>query len=179
MNQWKVILAALVIFAAGAGTGALTMKLNQPPITPTASNPIPHRNLEGTNSVNNPPRPGPPGPPGPERHAQFFVQRMQEKLNLTPEQTQRVLTIMTNSQERMKMEFASVQELINKELTPEQMEKFKEAFSRDRRRGGDGERGERGDRGDRDGRDWDKDKRSRDGEKPPGSNDSHNEPKKD
>lgn len=175
MNQWKVILAALVIFAAGAGTGALTMKLSQPASATKASITSPQRQPGGTNSVGNPQRPGPPGPPGPERHAQFFVQRMQEKLNLTPEQTQRVLTIMTNSQERMRLEFASVQEQINKELTPEQIEKFKEAFSRDRRRGD----GERGDRGERDDRDWDKDKRPRDGEKPPGSNDTNSEPKRD
>lgn len=176
MNQWKVILAALVIFAAGAGTGALTMKLVQPSAR-TVANPVAPQSAGVINSTNNPPRPGPPGPPGPERHAQYFLKRMQERLKLTPEQSQRVLIIMTNSQERMKLEFQSVQEQISKELTPEQMEKFKEAFSRppDRRRGD----GERGDRGERDGRDWDRDKdRSRSGDKSD-SNNVPDEPKRD
>ena len=121
MNPWKVILATLVIFAAGMVTGGLAMKRLQP--------------LPTTTKV----------PPSLQRVE--LLRRMAKRLDLTPSQQERIEQIVRESQERTKKaweqvrpmihdEFQRVQDRIREELSPEQEKKFEKLLteSRDRRR---------------------------------------------
>ena len=121
MNPWKVILATLVIFAAGMVTGGLAMKRLQP--------------LPTTTKV----------PPSLQRVE--LLRRMAKRLDLTPSQQERIEQIVRESQERTKKaweqirpmihdEFQRVQDRIRDELSPEQEKKFEKLLteSRDRRR---------------------------------------------
>lgn len=110
MNVWKVILAALVIFAAGVITGGLTVRLK--------IQEVPERRT---------------APPGPRRGD--LLDRMQRQLYLTPLQRERIEVVLRESHERMKTLWDSiapqaqeeqrrVHELIKAELTPEQQQTF-------------------------------------------------------
>jgi hypothetical protein len=107
---WKVILAALVIFSAGAVTGRLSLKLEsaKPRATQKTSPPREHGDL---------------------------VERMQRDLELTPDQRKRIEHILAESQDRVKKlcdsinpqvhdEYRKVRENIRAELTPPQQEKY-------------------------------------------------------
>ena len=135
MKAWKVILAALVIFSAGAITGGLVIKLTSPiPRTP-------------------PPRSGQfpaVGHPRPD-----FLGRMQRELNLTAIQRQHIEQLLRGSQDHIKQlydtiappvreEHLHVREQIKSELTPEQRNKFEEVFKPrgSRKPGGDSKSGE-------------------------------------
>jgi len=113
VNTWKPILAALVIFAAGVVTGGLTVNLRQ---QPAAKKPVAM------------PR---------ESQLRELSRRMQAELDLTPEQRERIETIIHDSQERVKSlrdgvgqktgeEFREMRQKIRDELTPEQRRKFAE-----------------------------------------------------
>ena len=121
MNPWKVILATLVIFAAGMVTGGLAMKRLQ--------------TLPTTTEV----------PPSLQRVE--LLRRMAKRLDLTASQQERIEQIVRESQERTKKaweqvrpmihdEFQRVQDRIREELSPEQEKKFEKLLteSRDRRR---------------------------------------------
>jgi Spy/CpxP family protein refolding chaperone len=108
-----VTLATLVIFSTGLITGVVLVKQ----LTPVS------------------PRPAvlPQGPGWP----QFFY-RIKTELDLTPEQEQRVSTILRESQERTRgiarAEFGKVREQIQGELTPVQKEKFERLIKERQRR---------------------------------------------
>jgi len=117
VNTWKPILAALVIFAAGVVTGGLTVNLRQ---QPAAKKPVAM------------PR---------ESQLRELSRRMQAELDLTPEQRERIETIIHDSQERVKSlrdevgqktseEFREMRQKIRSELTPEQRKKFAELMQR-------------------------------------------------
>ena len=113
MKIWKVILATVVIFAAGVLAGGLAMKHWTP-------------------------KPQPPKPPVPGiLSQQRFQSRLKEKLQLTAEQTNRIDRIFAESNERVRIlwgligpelqkELQEVRESIRAELTPEQREKFEQ-----------------------------------------------------
>jgi hypothetical protein len=117
---WKVILATVVIFAAGVLAGGLVMKQILP-------------------------KPQPPKPPVPGiLSQQRFQSRLKEKLHLTPEQTNRIDRIFAESNERVRIlwgligpelqkELQAVRESIRAELTPEQKEKFEHLLKRPER----------------------------------------------
>lgn len=141
MKEWKVILAALVIFAAGVVTGGLTVQLKL-------------RNLPQTSA---------PANLGPLRPKGDLLDRMQRQLYLTPVQRQKIEVILRDSHERMKQlwesiapqaqeEHRRVHELIRAQLTPEQQKKYEEMLkartssrSKDERRRRDESREERRD----------------------------------
>ncbi len=115
MKVWKVILAALVIFAAGVVTGGLTVRLRTPHPAPA------------NGSVN----------VGPLRPHRDLLDRMQRQLYLTPTQREHIEKILRDNHERMKQlwdtiapqaqeERRRVHELIRAELRPEQRERFEE-----------------------------------------------------
>jgi Spy/CpxP family protein refolding chaperone len=126
VKTWKPVLAALVIFAAGVVTGGLTV------------------NLKGNASIGLP-------KPSPLARVKAWAnqradgqlrdlsRRMQEHLELTPAQRERVQAIIRDSQSRMKAlweqvgpkareELRQVLEKIRTELNPEQRTKFEELF---------------------------------------------------
>ena len=104
MKPWKVILAAVLIFAAGAMAG--TSLTRRAPRAATNSRPM------GTNQVS-PPTAAP----------NFVVQRLEflrqaeRQLDLTPEQRAKVEQIMTDSRQRTR--------LVMEKLTPELRDELK------------------------------------------------------
>ncbi len=117
MNIWKAILAALVIFFAGAVTGSLAVKLlqNQPRV-----------------QSNRPDRPD----PGLNRRRDY-LSRLDRELELTPVQHQRIEKILSDSQDRMRKLWLTIDpkakedikvthERIREVLTPEQQRRFEE-----------------------------------------------------
>lgn len=142
MNTWKVILATLVIFAAGVVTGGLLVghadrvKLRARPNW----RPLP---------AENPPRPAEPGspreafrPPGvPAAVPQFlrkeFLERLDREVNLTPEQRERIEQVIREGQERnrlfwdrvspeLRKEIAEARKQIQAVLNPDQRARFDE-----------------------------------------------------
>jgi Spy/CpxP family protein refolding chaperone len=116
VSAWKAILAAVVIFFAGAATGGLVARLRQdrshlhPPVAVTIAGPV--MRME-------------------------FLKRIEKQLNLTPTQREHIEGLLRDSQERMKTlwepiapkaraEFDQVRERILAELTPAQQSKFEE-----------------------------------------------------
>jgi len=110
---WKVILATIVIFAAGVFAGGMFVKFN----TPQTSQP-------------KPPVPG-------ILSQQHFQARLKQELQLTADQTNRIDKIFADSKERIKIlwnligpevqkERQEVHENIRAILTPEQREKFEQ-----------------------------------------------------
>ncbi len=124
MNNWKPILAALVIFAAGFVTGGLAFPGGQRTVMSRAE---PSRE-NGDRELR------------PERsrdgHLRDLCGKLQEELSLTPIQRQRIEEIVRVAHERVKVvadnmgprinaEFKQMEADILKELTPDQAERFK------------------------------------------------------
>ena len=132
MKLWKVILASVVIFAAGAVTGALVIKSAQP-VAPVVKAPEPHV-------------------PMPPIVQDRFLQRMKKELSLTPEQAAHFDKIFSESRERLRLlwdligpevkaEMREVQDKVRAELKPEQRQRFEELLKErpPHRGGGPGE----------------------------------------
>jgi len=118
VNTWKVILATMVIFAAGVVTGGLLV-----------------RNVESHYSVHR--RPGAvratqPSSPGGMRLE--FLRRAQRELGLTSEQKQRIDAILKESQDRtrnkIREELQRTRTEFREVLTPEQRVQFEELIKR-------------------------------------------------
>jgi Spy/CpxP family protein refolding chaperone len=123
VSPWKVILATLVIFTAGLFTGALGIRHFTPPEPKPAFKPTPDN------------------PFLPWMVREQFVQFLAENINLTPEQKDKVLKIVHESQQRtriltslvepeMREELRATRESIREVLTPEQREKYEEILKR-------------------------------------------------
>jgi hypothetical protein len=126
---WKVILATIVIFIAGAFAGGMVVK---------------SRTLV-------PAQPQPPIPP--ILAQQRFQQKLKRELQLTGDVTNRIDKIFAESNPRIKIiwdllnpemqkELKEVRDAIRAELTPEQREKFEQLLKQSHRP--DGRRGPRG-----------------------------------
>lgn len=129
MKIWKVILATIVIFIAGAFAGGMVVK---------------SRTVV-------PPAPQPPVPP--ILAQQRFQQKLKRELQLTGDVTNRIDKIFAESNPRIKIiwdllnpemqkELKDVRDSIRAELTPEQREKFEQMLKQSHRP--DGRRGPRG-----------------------------------
>lgn len=129
MKIWKLILATLVIFATGVITGGV--------LTRHASTHIPAPNSGSRHSPLSRPD---------------FLQRMSADLKLTPDQTNRLDTIIRKSHQRteplwdlirplLDEETTRVRSEIKAELTPEQQAKFEELTKSRYTRRPDGEPG--------------------------------------
>ena len=118
MTTWKPILAALMIFAAGVVTGGLTVKVRQAPFAHSAGAQTKRQVLL--------PREG---------QLRDLSRRMQNQLDLTPDQRERIEAIIRESQARMKSlrdqigqktseEARDMRQRIRDELTSEQRHRF-------------------------------------------------------
>ena len=118
MKIWKVILATLVIFAAGAVAGGIWVKMRTPPAT-----------------VAKAPQTPAPAPVPPIIMQQRFQEKLKKELQLTEEQTNRMDKIFHESNARIKIlwdlvgpemqkERQDVYEGIRGMLSPEQRDKF-------------------------------------------------------
>jgi Spy/CpxP family protein refolding chaperone len=117
VNRWRVILAAAVIFLAGAGTGAIVTRTFAPKIVKRThvSQPL---------------------PTGPDRR-QEYIARLDRELQLTAEQRTQVEVILAASQKRMKElwepmepqvkeEYRRTRREISEILSPEQQARMKQ-----------------------------------------------------
>ncbi len=147
MNYWKVILATVVIFGAGVFTGGLLVNY-----VDHAHSKYPHRPQADADA--HPPENHdhdqfrPPEihmPPIAERMGKQFVQQLNDKLNLTPEQREKIGKIIADGQERnhqiwtnvapkMRAVMQEVNQQIRAELTPEQLAQFEELLKHPPRR---------------------------------------------
>ena len=117
MKIWKIIFAAVVIFAAGFVTGGLATSKVEPPRKES-------RGGTGPFGMNK------------ERRAEY-IKKLHKNLQLTTEQSAQVETILVESQNRMKKlwepmapeakaEYGRTRKEITQILTPEQRKKFEE-----------------------------------------------------
>ena len=128
MSAWKVILATLVIFGAGALTGVVLQRQLVEPVVRIKEVPANPRTL----STNH-------------------VEYLSRKLKLSPEQKQNILEIVTEGQERVKLLFGLIREDLSEEfglvraeilaeLDAEQQVLYEELRSNPRRRRDGGRR---------------------------------------
>jgi Spy/CpxP family protein refolding chaperone len=114
VNAWKVILATMVIFAAGALTGALLVRLPAHP------------------------RQGPGGT------RLEFLRRVERELDLTPEERERIEKILKESQEQtrkimepvspaLQAQMQKTKEEFRQALTPEQQGRFDQLLKHSQR----------------------------------------------
>ena len=117
MNRWRVILATVVIFLAGAATGGVVVRTYAPKI------------VKRTHI-------SPPLPIGQDRRDEYLA-KLDRELQLTPQQRQKVEAILCESQKRMKEiwepfepevkeEYRRTRREISEVLTPEQQAKMKQ-----------------------------------------------------
>lgn len=127
MSPWKVILATVIIFAAGVITGGVLVHRVQRPERPAPIAAFP--------------QPQPEFMPTPWFARREFLDRMDRRLNLSREQYDRIAKILQESQERTRRivgrvgpeiqeELRQVRRQIRTELTPEQTKQFEEHLMR-------------------------------------------------
>ena len=127
MNSWKIILASLVIFGAGAVAGGLL----------AGHHPFRHRHeMSSPDGREHPEHRDVPAPPlVANRLGKDFLQRLDDKLQLTPDQKEKIGRIIADGQERnheiwtnvapqIRAEIQDVHRQIRDQLTPEQREQF-------------------------------------------------------
>ena len=132
MNTWKVILAAIVIFGAGAVTGGLVVQHSA-----RLRAPAPQMSAAG------PARPPLPISAGVMRME--FLRRVQRELKLTPQQQEQVHKILEEGQERtrkltepiapqLREELRKTRENMRAVLTPEQQVHFDQLLKQQQQR---------------------------------------------
>jgi hypothetical protein len=155
VNTWKVILATLVIFAAGVVTGGLLVSHAERARIKM------HRSSTRAPVLRPPePRPGPavrpeeagrpPGATGylPRGLRTDFLERLDREVHLTPEQRERIEKILAEGQERnrqiweriqpeLRREMQQTHDRIRAELNPEQRQRFEELMKQRPSRKGD------------------------------------------
>jgi hypothetical protein len=117
VNRWRVILATIVIFLAGAATGGVVVRTYAPKI------------VKRTHI-------SPPLPIGQDRRDEYLT-KLDRELQLTSDQREQVAAILSESQTRMKQLWEPVEPQVKEEyrrtrreisdvLTPEQQAKMKQ-----------------------------------------------------
>lgn len=146
MKIWKLILATLVIFAAGIGTGTLITRIQEQERRPFFRERDGFSRGQGTNGfsgrTNHVPLtlPYTTKPPG-RGMAKEFLDRLDRELKLEPEQHKRLETILSDSQKRskelwekiapeLKEEMKASREKMRDVLTPAQNKRLDELMKR-------------------------------------------------
>jgi Spy/CpxP family protein refolding chaperone len=148
VNYWKVILATVVIFGAGVFTGGLLVNCidhphsKNPHRPPTPTDALPPENHDRAQQQR------PPEIPMPriaEKMGKQFVQQLNDTLQLTPEQREKIEKIIAAGQEqnreiwtnvapKMRAVMQDVNQQIRAELTPDQLMQFEELLKHPPRR---------------------------------------------
>jgi Spy/CpxP family protein refolding chaperone len=146
VNYWKVILATVVIFGAGVFTGGLLVNFVD---HSHQKNPHHSQANAGAHAATNnavPPRWAEIPPPRlAEKLGKQFVQQLNDELQLTPEQREKIEKLIAEGQERnrqiwtnvapkMRAVMQEVNQQIRAELTPEQLKAFEEMLKHPPRR---------------------------------------------
>jgi hypothetical protein len=100
VNAWKIILATVVIFAAGVFTGGFLVncidRSHRPHHPPQSAS-----NIQRPPEINEHPEVRPlPEPPLARQMSKDFLKRLDDKLQLTPEQHAKIEKIIADGQER-------------------------------------------------------------------------------
>jgi len=150
VNYWKVILATVVMIGAGVLTGGLLVNFVD------HSHPKNQHRSQGnagahanTNNVVPPRWAEIPPPRLAEKMGKQFVQQLNDELQLTPEQREKIEKLIADGQERnrelwtnvapkMRAVMQEVNQQIRAELTPEQLKTFEEMLKHPPRRPGPG-----------------------------------------
>ena len=144
MNSWKIILAIVVIFGAGALTGGLLVNYAELPHPKDVQRPSDEGNPQpqANNRDYDQPRPQDlPKPRPPEMLGKQFVQQLDKSLHLTQEQRAAIAKIVADGQERnreiwtnvapqMHKMLQDVRQQIREQLAPEQRKQFEELLKR-------------------------------------------------
>ena len=146
MNYWKVILATVVIFGAGVLTGGLLVNYVDHPHSKNSRRPSASAAAHAaTNNAALPKVLEIPRPPLAERLGKQFVQQLNDTLQLTPEQREKIEKIIAEGQDhnrelwtnvapKMRAVMQEVNQQIRAELSPEQLKPFEELLKRPPRR---------------------------------------------
>jgi hypothetical protein len=135
VNSWKVILATIVIYGAGVMSGGLLVshvdhsrpRFPHRPETPAASgNSISQTNGQGQAASRSPRLP--------EMLSRQFLQQLDEKLHLAPDQREAIQKIITDGQNLMHKTMQDARLEIREQLTPDQRSQFDEMVKRPQRR---------------------------------------------
>lgn len=147
VNTWKIILVTVVIFGAGVVTGGLVAR---------QANHLSAKQLRALATASQPGHWTPPlqeFPRRPEQELKLnidqrrieFLLNASRELKLSPEQRERIESLIRESQERtrqlwervgpqMRRELTEVKEKIREELTPQQRKRFEELMKRQQAR---------------------------------------------
>jgi hypothetical protein len=136
VNSWKIILATVVIFGAGVMTGGLLVsKVDHfHPRNPRRAE-MPSASGNSTSQTNAQGQQTSKPPRLPEMLSRQFLQRLDEKLHLAPDQHEAIQKIITDSQNLMHKTMQDARLEIREQLTPEQRSEFDEMVKRPPRRG--------------------------------------------
>jgi Spy/CpxP family protein refolding chaperone len=138
MNNWKVILATVIIFGAGVLTGGLLVNhvqhANYRMPHKTAAAPASHATATNvtTNGVAHPADSAKPRLP--EVLSKQFLQQLDENLHLAPEQHEAVQKLINDGQNQMRKVIQDARLEIREVLTPEQRKQFDELVKRPARK---------------------------------------------
>jgi hypothetical protein len=133
VNSWKVILATIVIYGAGVMTGGLLVNhvIHARPRYPH------HPEFPGAYANFYSQTNGQPGSRPlhlPELMSRQFLQRLDERLHLTPEQRAAIQKVISDGQNSMHKTMLDTRLKIRAQLTPEQRRAFDELVRRPFRR---------------------------------------------
>lgn len=130
MNSWKVILATVVIFGAGVMTGGFLVGNVQHLHWKNFH----HTETASTNSVFNLVSQATNQPAGrqrmPEILSKQFLQQLDEKLHLAPDQHEAIQKIITDGQNLMRKTVQDARLEIREQLTPDQQTEFDKLVKR-------------------------------------------------
>ncbi|MCH2378846.1 MAG: hypothetical protein MK236_05420 [Pedosphaera sp.] len=124
MSQWKVILATLLIFGSGIGTGLLLSKRDAPPIE---SHPGELGKFAPTNSDDNQHSLRPVffrSPGFLDRHLDLTAPQKEQVQSIMETSRERIHELSTPFRDQLRQEQQDVQKALREILTPEQAKKF-------------------------------------------------------
>ncbi len=128
MNNWKVIFATVVIFGAGVITGGLLVNYVHNSRPKTVHKPMAEMHAPATNQVVRPP--DAPKPHAPEILSRQLLQRLQDELQLAPEQNAAIQKIISEGQNRIRKVIQDSRLEIRAVLTPDQQQQFDDLMKR-------------------------------------------------
>ncbi len=128
MNNWKVIFATVVIFGAGVITGGLLVNYVHNSRPKAVHKPMAEMHAPATNQVARPP--DAPKPHAPEILSRQLLQKLQDELQLAPEQNAAIQKIISEGQNRIRKVIQDSRLEIRAVLTPDQQQQFDDLMKR-------------------------------------------------
>ncbi len=128
MNNWKVIFATVVIFGAGVITGGLLVNYVQNSRPKAVHRPLAEMAASATNQMVRPP--DAPKLRAPEILSKQLLQRLQNELQLAPEQNAAIQKIISEGQNRIRRVIQDSRLEIRAVLSPDQQQQFDDLMKR-------------------------------------------------